>query len=267
MFTESREDALQREILQTKLLSSIFTKAAKNEVVLKGGMAMRVSQGSHRKTKDIDLGQHPGIPLPKLQKLMRSAIKQTLSSGILEKYEVSEPKQTDTTARWKINGQTKGKTRVQLTVEVSRRGVPTPENLETVEYFPPDEYKISPFLVDVYNGKTLAATKVIAMLQENRVAPRDLYDLHILIRNEVTPPSDLLSDVDEEVLGESLEKLWDKIDMLDYDMFVDQVAPYLPKGVADRIDKNVYEEMRVEVGVHVEKWLNDAIENKRGLLL
>lgn len=256
---------LYREILQAKLLSAIFNRATKNELLLKGGMAMQVAQKSSRKTKDIDLGQSPEIPLQRLQKVMRSAIKQALGSGILKEYKVSEPKQTDTTARWKINGYTASKTKVQLTVEISRRGIPSKDFLETVEYTPPDSYNIPSVMVDTYNGQALAATKVMALLDKNRTAPRDLYDLYILIRNEIQPPVELLSNIGEENINEALQEIWDKIDMLDYQQFKNEALPYLPAGVADRIDEDVYEDMRLEVGEHVEKWLNETKEYIQGM--
>lgn len=127
---------LVRELLQTRILAAIFSDTVKHEIVLKGGMAMRAALGSTRMTKDIDLGQSPDIPLTRLQSVMRGAIKKALSTNLLHDVVVSEPKQTDTVGRWKINGQTDGGSHVQLTVEVSRRGLPPRETHQDGELYP-----------------------------------------------------------------------------------------------------------------------------------
>lgn len=257
---EKKEVALQREILQTKILSSVFARTVENELVLKGGLAFRTVVGSDRKTKDIDMGQSNEIPLERLQKVMRASIKESLKSLGLGDYKVTEPKQTDTVARWKINGKTDIGSHLQLTVEISRRGIPSKEHLERVEYVPPEEYGQPPILIDTYSKEALAASKAGAFLNPSRVAPRDLYDLHLLIISEVKPSPKLLAGLGEEGLKNCLEDLWDKIEMNNYELFKNEVMPFLPKEVSEKIDYDTYEEMRIRVGEHVEMWLKEAYD-------
>ncbi|MFW6272752.1 MAG: nucleotidyl transferase AbiEii/AbiGii toxin family protein [bacterium] len=257
---ERKEVALQREILQTQILSSMFAKTVENELVLKGGLAFRTAVGSDRKTKDIDLGQSNEVPLERLQRVMRSSIKESLKALNFVDFKVTEPKQTDTVARWKINGKTDMGSHLQLTVEVSRRGIPPKEHLERVKYIPPEEYDQPPILVDTYSKEALAASKASAFLNPNRVAPRDLYDLHLLITSEVKPSPKLLAGLGEDEIKRCLEDLWDKIEINNYELFKNEVIPFLPKEVAEKIDYDTYEDMRIRVGEHVEMWLKEAFE-------
>ena len=57
---------LERDLVQTRLLCAIFSRSVKNQIVLKGGLAMRLLFGSQRYTKDIDLGQNPDQSLRSL---------------------------------------------------------------------------------------------------------------------------------------------------------------------------------------------------------
>src|SRR3546814_13751423 len=88
-------------------------------------MAMRILAHSVRYTKDIDLASPDTVPAAAVRSSIRAAIADLRASGILADFKVSEPKQTDTTLRWKIGGAIGG-TAINLTVEVSRRpGLPT----------------------------------------------------------------------------------------------------------------------------------------------
>ncbi|EQD61115.1 protein containing DUF1814, partial [mine drainage metagenome] len=177
---------IKRDLIQSRLLSAIFSRSIKNQVVLKGGMAMRVLFGSQRYTKDIDLGQNQDQSLRSLQSMMRLAIKDSVQ-GFLENVSVTEPKQIDTVARWKIGGNViGGGTEIHITVEVSRRGVPEGHVVQK-NFIPPKESYAQTTVIDVYDHDAMIFSKVIALHSENRVAPRDLYDLHIMISSEVRP--------------------------------------------------------------------------------
>lgn len=259
-----KNTTLVRELLQTRILSALFAETMRHELVLKGGMAMRTSCGSARMTKDIDLGQSPGVPLERLQSVMRSAIKKALSTQLLNDVTVSEPKQTDTVGRWKINGHTEGGSHVQLTVEVSRRGLPPDGHIKTVNYIPPVEYGVPPTLVDVYDMQAMAASKVQAILGENRLAARDLFDLNLLIEMKVTPPVELLSGLGPDYLESAMNEIWSKVDMFTYEQFKSEIFPYVSEQVASRLTEDVFEDMRITVASNVEQWLAEARNLSRG---
>ena len=242
-------ESLERELVQARVLSAIFSRTVKEQVVLKGGMAMRSLFGSVRYTKDIDLGQNQLQSIGALQRVMRSAIAEA-TTGFLDNVEVSEPKQTDTTARWKISGQTSRGTNIALTIEVSRRGVPT-GYITSKLYVPPPEALCTTVAIDVYSVEAIAASKVFCLANPNRTAPRDLYDLDLLIRMDVVPAQELLQGSSGT---QTIQLVWDKLEIMTWGQFQLEVLPYLSESVRSRIDEAEFDDMRVRVGTTVENW-------------
>lgn len=253
------EDHVVREVFQARLLSEIFNQTVHREVVLKGGLAMRTAFGSPRLTKDIDLQSDPRVAPARTASLIRQAIRATVRTGLVSDVVVTEPKQTDTVQRWKINGRV-GETHVNLTVELSRRGLPPTEHMSTVRYEPDAGYGVRPVMVESFSASAMAAGKVAALLGANRVAPRDLYDLDLLIGHEIEPPVELLSRMGVEELQEKLQLLWDKIELMDYETARDALVDYLPAEAGDRIDRETWETMRIRTGQAIEGWLEGALE-------
>jgi Nucleotidyl transferase AbiEii toxin, Type IV TA system len=79
-------------------------------------------------------------------------------------------------ARWRIEGTAAGEVQIVWEAEVSRRGVPPPEFVETKPFDTPIAYRIPPFSVRVYGAAAMAGGKVNALLSDNRSVPRDVYD-------------------------------------------------------------------------------------------
>lgn len=241
----------ERDLIQARLLSAIFSRSVKNQVVLKGGMAFRALFGSQRYTKDIDLAQASAQPLAALQRLMRQSIDACVQ-GFLVDVVVTEPKQTDTTARWKIHGKTAGGTEIGLTVEVSRCGIPD-GHIESRFFRPPEDARCANVKIDVFDQDALAVSKVFALASPNRLAPRDLYDLDLLVQMEVRPPAEMFAAVsDRRAL---VAEVWAKIDSMSWAHFECEVIPFLPDAMRSRIDAEEFEAMRVRVGEAVENWL------------
>src|SRR5215475_3887271 len=108
-----------RDSLQQRLLTHLYRGAESSSLVLKGGAAMRVLTESARYTQDLDFDHDPHRSLASLQRTVRSAIDRALQGSGLADVSISEPKQTDTVARWKISGRTNSGDSLHLTVEVS----------------------------------------------------------------------------------------------------------------------------------------------------
>lgn len=245
-----------RELLQYEVVRSIFVKSTEREIALKGGFAMRALFGSARHTKDIDL-QHDArrANLARTRTLIRSAIRNAVATGILEDVRISEPKQTDTVARWKIGGRTAGGSQVALTIEVSRRPMPGDDCLTRMEMQPPAEVGGALVMVDTYSADAMAGAKTIALLSENRLAPRDLWDLDILITMRAEPPPHMIDHLRTE---RARQALFDKLDTMSWKLFREEVLPTLPAGVAEALDQDAFEEMKIRVALAVEKWLTDG---------
>lgn len=115
-----------RDAFQQRLLTCLYRGSESSSLVLKGGAAMRVLTASARYTQDLDFDHDPQRSLTSLQKTVRAAIGRALQGSDLTQSSISEPKQTDAAARWKISGRTATGDDLHLTVEVSRRGAPAP---------------------------------------------------------------------------------------------------------------------------------------------
>jgi predicted nucleotidyltransferase component of viral defense system len=255
-----------RELLQAKLLVELMSQAVHNELVLKGGLAMRAVLGSTRYTTDIDLDAVTDAPVGRIQGIVRRSIDRVLKQqGLLEDPQVSEPKQTETTLRWKVNGRAPGTTRpISLTVEVSRREWAAPFRTKQLELSKEFAGGAARGRVLVLDAQALAVCKVMALTDPRRDAPRDLFDLSVLLETELEDPAVLLAHQSRERVEQALSELWGKIELMGYERFKTDVAPYLPPELAAAVTQERYEELQVNVGTHVEQWLETALDLQVG---
>jgi predicted nucleotidyltransferase component of viral defense system len=255
--------AAGREALQSRLLVELMGNALAKELVLKGGLAMRLAHGSERYTKDIDLDAAPAFSVQRIQGIVRRSIASTIASGLIDNAVVTDPKQTETTLRWKISGTQPGSSEpLHLTVEVSRRDPLVPRGV--VELSAPGFNARTP--IQVLSSQAIAVSKVFALTATNRVAVRDLFDLHVLIEANVEDPSGALSAVPDAAsrIGASREELWPKIEMMTYKQFRQEVIPFLPTATANAMDEQTFEDLRMSVWERVDRWLKDAADKLEG---
>jgi len=241
-----------RDTMQMRILSQMFAQNLEG-LVLKGGMAMRVSHYRHaRATKDIDLDADHDISLSSLQNVVRKSIGAACRDGLLQNVIVTEPKQTDTTARWKVSGyDPRTHQELHLTVEISRR-----QNIDlshTHEGADDDGNRIV-----VYRDEVIAFQKIKALLCSTREAPRDIADLYLLIQTSVASPVPHLSKWIKEGNIANLEEMWRKIERMDQKMFREEVLPSLPPTLDGQLMYQDWEHIRLTVGERVEKWLQEA---------
>jgi len=265
------ETHLIRDALQMHLLHSIFRQNVKEALAVKGGIAMKAVFGVDRATKDIDLEASLEFPVEMYRGIIDRAIKESLKIGLLANAVISTPKSTETTTRWKINGVTPQGSPMNLTIEMSRRSqlprdtvqwtdIPTKENLALS----------TPAKALTYSPAALAFSKINCLTSELRTAPRDLYDLSVIIKTMVEPPLELLASVQPEELQRQLQVLWPKLEVMSWSLFQNEVLPSLPLE-QQTLSQETYETMRLEVGTTIERWLTLAVEaqqkksNKVGL--
>lgn len=262
--------------IQVNILSGVYQNARKNEFILKGGFGIRVVAGSPRYTMDIDfdarytmdidLDGNPGIHGTKHQNVIRRAVKKALlESPIIEDTVVTEPKQTDTVLRWKINGKDVGtEDLLNIKVEVSMRDKINEFKVESVYYNPPVDYHVSPFLVDAYKKETLLSMKIGALLSENRSHPRDIYDIHLFTVRGVMPDMELLEEITEKAHGKekATETIWFKADNMDYKLCRTELLPVLPDNIAGRFDERMWDEVRLKASKATEGWISGLSGHK-----
>src|SRR3546814_16314014 len=66
----------EREIMQARLLSAIFLRSVRHALVLKGGMALRATQGSLRMTTDIDLSTSTMVRNDRIRTIVRDSFRE-----------------------------------------------------------------------------------------------------------------------------------------------------------------------------------------------
>ena len=140
-----------RDAIQGRIIAQIFAQRV-HGIVLKGGMAFRVQHPQWaRATKDIDLDADQELSMATLQRTVRQAIKQATSDGLIRDVVITEPKQTETTARWRIRGfDPTSRQNLLLTIEVSRRDHIDASDYDMVQYAPSTSQYERP--ICVYNN-------------------------------------------------------------------------------------------------------------------
>lgn len=250
-----------RELVQVKLLSSIFASSLRDEIVLKGGMAMRTVHGSMRYTKDIDLAGSPDVSMGRIAGRINAAVASLRHDGLLNQMTVSTPKQTETTQRWKIGGLV-GDIKVSLTVEVSRRERIESEHILRSAWVPPKEYGLTPILLEAFNGPLLAASKTACLMDVKREAARDFFDLWILVSAKVEPPIRIIRRHGREALEAGIANIEAKLEKMTYSQVIDELLPYLPASFANRMDEDLWDEIRLTASVATIDWIRAALREE-----
>lgn len=233
-----------RDAFQQRLLTYLYRGSESSSLVLKGGAAMRVLTESARYTMDLDFDHDPHRSLASLQKTVRTAIERALQGSGLVETSISESKQTDTVARWKISGRMGAGEPLHLTVEVSRRHAPDLSHVLKIPVQVADR-TLPRVYVSVYDEQSLADNKLAALLDDRRTAPRDIYDLELLLARGICPSSAAV----ESLGGRAalLKRVADKLDLMGWGIFRDEVLPTLPDELNAHIDEDEYLAMKLRL--------------------
>lgn len=260
-----------RDLVQARVLGAIFSNSMKDQIALKGGFAMRVLLGSSRYTKDIDLAASNELPMSVIQGFIRKSLDNVRQTGMIKDISISEPKQTETTMRWKIGGNVNGQ-ELHFTIEISRRDKIEAEAIQKVTYrCSPGHRGAVP--IACINLSKMSEAKFDCLKNPTREAPRDIYDLYMLIKMDVRPSLEALKEYGEATLREMKLSIWSKLEKMDYANISQQLLPFLPAGAAKAITPDVWDEIRLVVGDKINAWileteagideLEDEIENDR----
>ena len=162
--------------------------------VLKGGCNLRFFHGSIRYSEDMDLDLGPigvGAFRDKVRELLSSRpFAQVLETRGVAIERVSEPKQTDTTQRWKIGLRVEAVgASLPTKVECSRRGLEDGAVLGSVDPGVARAYRLPPFLVSHYDAAAALRQKIGALAGRRETQARDVFDLHHLLASGAVPPA------------------------------------------------------------------------------
>lgn len=234
------------ECFHLGFLSVLRTRLDEGRYVLKGGANLRYFFGSFRYSEDIDLDVS-GIPGWRLEEqvdkvLASDALRLVLRvAGVsLLPEEVSKPKQTATTRRWKISVSAGAASRpLRTKVEFSYRDGDQRFALEAV----PDElmrpYAMRPPSVQHYLLEPATEQKVAALAGRPETQARDVFDLDMLLLRAPLAEGAVAPEVRAAAAEAGLA--------LPYEAFEDQVRPFLDPAVAALYDASTWSQMQDHV--------------------
>ena len=99
----------------------------------------------------------------------------------LEIAQASEPKQTETTQRWKIQLKAQTGTIFPTKIEFSRRGLEEAVDFEPIDSAVLNAYRIHPLFVPHYGPIIAFKQKIRALASRTETQARDIWDLFHLI--------------------------------------------------------------------------------------
>jgi predicted nucleotidyltransferase component of viral defense system len=224
------------EIFHLLFLRAFGARVDKALFSLKGGCNLRFFCKSVRYSEDIDLDIRT-ISVGTLGSNVRHVLEapsfaQTLRAQGIEIVRISQPKQTQTTQRWKlILRLTESGAEVPTKIEFSRRGLDEGLATEAVDDVIIRTYRLYPVIVQHYSPQTAFAQKVSALALRQQVQSRDVFDLSTLLtaRAAERPLSAEAAANLPAAINNALE--------VDYDAFAGQVLAFLEPEYQEHFGK------------------------------
>lgn len=238
------------ELFHLVFLRQFATGADRTHVTLKGGCNLRFFFQSIRYSEDMDLDVAvlaKGTLKNKVDRLLEApGVALPLKAQGITITDVSAPKQTETTQRWKLGLRVEGHgTPLRTKVEFSRREAPSRKGGVAVE--PINRQVLQPSglqapLVQHYVAAAAIAQKIEALLGRPETQARDAFDLHVLRARQGDLPT----------LGPSvraqLPKAIERVMSLSYGDYRSQVVAYLEPAQAEPFkDRAAWEAMQADV--------------------
>ncbi len=214
------------ELFHLLFLDFLGRKIEKDLYALKGGCNLRFFLKSIRYSQDIDLDVQT-IRKETLQKLVNKILQSTPFEMILQTKgisirEISEPKQTETTQRWKVALTPLDSSPMNTKIEFSRRGIEDAQHFDTVDSLIIQNYQLSPILANHYTKEAAFKQKIAALALRNETQARDVFDLYHLLNVGVKRPQ-----MTKE-LKDQIKKAIENAMSLTYEEFLGQVVAFLP---------------------------------------
>lgn len=216
-------------------LAQIGRRLDKKIYVLKGGCNLRFFHQSIRLSDDLDLDV-AGIGRHALQDKVRILLRsetfvQILSARGIALERVSEPKQTDTTQRWKVGLRWgPGSSPLPTKIEFSRRGLDDDVGFGSVNPRLIRAYQLPPLMVSYYRADAALRQKVGALANRRELQARDVFDLHHLIAGGAG--LEAFQTLDQQTVEQARANALS----IDFATFKSQVLAFLPPEDQVRYD-------------------------------
>jgi len=218
------------ELVHIAFLDVLSKRVDQSRYVLKGGANLRYFFGSARYSEDMDLDV-AGIPGWRLAEKVGAIfpsmpMQSLLRTAGLTVAESSNPKQTETTQRWKLGIEAPGHSElVRTRIEFSYRDGDQCLRLEPVDSRIVAPYALRPPSVQHYLEGAALEQKVRALAGRSETQARDVFDLDLLLRRQHLDRGGLAADLLTRAADRALE--------LPFAAFRDQVLPFLELEVVE----------------------------------
>ena len=175
------------ELFHLLFLCQLGRKVDKKLYALKGGCNMRFYFKSIRYSEDMDFDIHiinKNTLLKNVNKLLDAApFNNILQVHGIDILNISTPKQTPTTQRWKIELKSKYTALpLHTKVEFSRRTFVEDAIYEPIDPQITRQYLLPPFMANHYAIHGMFRQKIRALALRSETQSRDVFDLYFLIR-------------------------------------------------------------------------------------
>jgi len=180
------------EVFHLLFLRALGARVDKSLFSLKGGCNLRFFLRSIRYSEDMDLDIQTMAVGTLRNNVNRLLVEPTFVQGLrthgIELLKIAEPKQTETTQRWKlILRNTVSRADTPTKIEFSRRGLDYERAIDPVDAAIIREYRLYPVIVQHYTASAAFTQKVLALALREQVQSRDVFDLKLLIDAGVLP--------------------------------------------------------------------------------
>jgi predicted nucleotidyltransferase component of viral defense system len=226
------------EFFHLTFLQVLQARLDQSRYVLKGGANLRYFFGSLRYSEDIDLDAveiEPWKIEAKVDEVLASpAIGILLRSAGLALDQVTKPKQTATTQRWKPIVTVAGRVlRVRTKIEFSHRSADPRRVLEALPERVVAPYALRPPTMLHYTADAAIEQKVVALAHRSETQARDLFDLELLLR--LHPEAVTSGAIASRTLDLAAERAFE----LPFQAFQDQVVRFLDAEIVELYDNPV----------------------------
>lgn len=244
-------DAQIIDLFHLAFLQVLQARLDQARYVVKGGANLRYFFESERYSEDLDLDavgiEDWGLEEKVDEVLASPAMGVLLRSQGMALEEVTKPKRTGTTQRWKsMIGVDRRGVPVRTKIEFSHRPSDSRRTLEAVPVRVVAPYALRPPTMLHYTADASIEQKVGALAQRTETQARDVFDLELLLRRhrDAVDPG----DIEPHLLDVALERAFE----LPFEAFHDQVVPFLDLEVVELYDnQEAWEQMRTFVAERV----------------
>ncbi len=234
------------EFFHLVFLDQLGRKLDQRLYALKGGCNLRFFLGSIRYSQDIDIDVHT-VRVDTLQKTVNTILKSPAMASYLrtkgiEIEHVSEPKQTETTQRWKIRLKDHSGTIFPTKIEFSRSGLDHPIEFVPIDQAILNHYRLHPIFVPHYGATIAFKQKIRALSLRTETQARDVWDLFHLIHAYGVKEGD----------GEHVQKACENACTISFEDFRDQVLAFFPGELQSQYNKETWETIQLKVIEYLE---------------